>query len=121
MKRLVSRVEACGTSLKSWNRLSFGHVRSLLGKKRKLLAKAEALSMTGQSHEQVRILKGEVHELMVKEDSMWHQRSRVEWLKAGDLNTSYFHSRASQRNRRNFVSKLICEDGSVIEEEQRIG
>ena len=121
MKRLVSRVEACGTSLKSWNRLSFGHVRSLLGKKRKLLAKVEALSMTGQSHEQVRILKGEVHELMVKEDSMWHQRSRVEWLKAGDLNTSYFHSRASQRNRRNFVSKLICEDGRVIEEEQRIG
>ena len=52
---------------------------------------------------------------------MWHQRSRVEWLKAGDLNTSYFHSRATQRNRRNFISKLTCEDGGVVKDEQKIG
>lgn len=77
--------------------------------------------MTGKNHEQVRILKGEVYNLMVKEDAMWHQRLRVDWLKAGDLNTSYFHSRASQRNCKNFISKLICEDGSAIEEEQKIG
>ena len=85
------------------------------------LAQAEALSMVGQNHEQVRILKREVYDLMVKEDCMWHQRSRVDWLKFGDLNTSYFHSRASQHNRRNFISKLICEDGWVIEDEQHIG
>ena len=52
---------------------------------------------------------------------MWHQRSRVEWLKAGDLNTSYFHSRAMQRNRRNFVSKLTYEDGRVVKDEEKIG
>lgn len=98
MSRLVSKVEACCTKLKTWNRLSFGHIRSLLEKKWKLLAQTEALSMTGQNHEQVQILKGDVYDLMVKEDAMWHQRSRVEWLKADDLNTSYFHSRATQQN-----------------------
>lgn len=57
---------------------------------------------------------------MVKE--MWHKRSREEWLKAGDLNTRYFHSRATQQNRRNFISKLTCEDdGQVVEDEQKIG
>lgn len=77
--------------------------------------------MFGVNHEQVQVLKGKVYELMVKEDCLWQQRAWVEWLKSGDLNTSYFHSRATQKNKRNFISKLILEDGSVIEEEKLIG
>ena len=67
--------------------------------KKKQLVQAEAVSIRGGNHEQVQILKGEVYELMVKEDCMWHQRSRVDWLKSGGMNTTYFHSRATQRNR----------------------
>lgn len=77
--------------------------------------------MFGVNHEQVQVLKGKVYELMVKEDCLWQQRAWVEWLKSGDLNTSYFHSRATQKNKRNFISKLILEDGSVMEEEKLIG
>ena len=89
--------------------------------KKKQLVQARALSIRGGNHEQVRILKGEVYELMVKEDCMWHQRSRVDWLKSGDMNTTYFHSQATQRNRRNYILKLEKEDGFVIEEEHLIG
>lgn len=77
--------------------------------------------MFGVNHEQVQVLKGKVYDLMVKEDCLWQQRAWVEWLKSGDLNTSYFHSRATQKNKRNFISKLILEDGSVMEEEKLIG
>ena len=45
----------------------------------------------------------------------------MDWLKAGDMNTSYFHSRANKRNRKNFISKLVLEDGSIMEEDQGIG
>ena len=58
---------------------------------------------------------------MVKEECMWQQRSWVEWLKSGDLNTSYFHGWATQRNRRNFISKLILDDSLVVEETKQIG
>ena len=77
--------------------------------------------MSGINHDQVRTLREEVYDLMVKEDCLWHQRSRVEWLKARDLNTNYFHSQANQRNRRNYISKLVLDDGLMIEEEQQIG
>ena len=77
--------------------------------------------MAGINHDQVRTLRGEVYDLMVKEDCLWHQRSRVQWLKAGDMNTGYFHSRANQRNRRNNISKLVLDDGAIIEEEKQIG
>ena len=43
------------------------------------------------NHEQVRVLRGEVYEFLVKEECLWQQRSQVEWLKSGDLNTNYFH------------------------------
>lgn len=44
----------------------------------------------------------------------------MDWLKAGDLSTSYFHSRANQSNRRNYISSLVLDDGSILEEEKCI-
>nr|POE58608.1 hypothetical protein CFP56_50196 [Quercus suber] len=77
--------------------------------------------MAGVNHEQVKVLRGEVYELMVKEDCLWHQRSRVDWLKSEDMNIGYFHRRASQCNKRNFISTLILDDGLVVEDSKKIG
>ena len=117
----MSKIDACRTSLWSRSRLSFGNIRRTLAQKKEQLVEAEALSMGGLNHDQVKILKGEVYDLMVKGDCMWHQQSWVDWLKSGDMNTNYFHSRATQRNKRNFISKLVLEDGGILEDENLIG
>ena len=98
MKKVMGKIDACSTSLRSWSQLSFGNIRRMLEIKKEQLIQAEALSMRGGDDEQVRILKGEVYDLMVKEDCLWHQRSKVDWLKSGDMNTTYFHSQATQRD-----------------------
>ncbi|KAL9687155.1 hypothetical protein QQ045_031553 [Rhodiola kirilowii] len=61
---------------------------------------------------------------------MWRQRSRIEWLKEGDLNTKIFHSMVTQRKKKNTISRffVFCffditisrikrEDGAIITEE----
>ena len=70
MENLIHKVDACQIQLQSWSRHSFGNIRRLLGKKRKLLAQAESLSMSGNNHEQVQILRAEVYDLMVKENCL---------------------------------------------------
>ncbi|XP_040945782.1 uncharacterized protein [Gossypium hirsutum] len=51
-----------------------------------------------------------------KDESYWEQRARINWLKMGDRNTSFFHKQASQRRRQNRIHKLQGEDGRATEE-----
>ena len=43
------------------------------------------------------------------------------WLKEGDRNTSYFHCRANQRNRRNLITGLEDDNGTWIKDETGLG
>lgn len=54
----------------------------------------------------MRVLEKEVNMLLDKEAKMWAQQSKVLWLKDGDRNTRLFHSKASQPQRHNYITKL---------------
>lgn len=54
-----------------------------------------------------RKLEIELRHLRMIEDQCWQQKSRVRWLKDGDLNTSYFHKVASGRRRGNLITPAM--------------
>ena len=66
----------------------------------------------GGDPKRMRQLEKEINLLMDKEAKMWAQRSRVLWLKDGDKNTQFFHSKASQRRRTNYINGLFDDSGS---------
>ncbi|KAA3486462.1 reverse transcriptase [Gossypium australe] len=46
-----------------------------------------------------------------KEELFWEHRARVNWLKNGDQNTSFFHKTVNQRQFRGRISELHSENG----------
>ena len=107
--------------LKEWNKKMFGHVRNSLTKKLKDLKVVEENGSYRNNSERMYKLRGEIQSLKNREESMWKQRSRNAWLKEGDSNTRFFHCRATQRNRRNFIEGLEDETGLWEVDETRMG
>ncbi|KAK4419672.1 hypothetical protein Salat_2380100 [Sesamum alatum] len=51
-------------------------------------------------------LRGELEELVACEEVKWQERSKTEWLTSGDHNMKFFHVRAPNRRRENWISGL---------------
>ena len=46
----------------------------------------------------------------------WMQRSRANWLKNRDKNTSFFHAYASARRKKNYIKCLKDDNGYSLED-----
>jgi len=68
-------------------------------------------------HARVKVLTDEIKQLRDREECISKQRSRTEWLRYGDQNTKYFHCRAMERNKQNFISGFENEQGAWVEGE----
>ena len=89
-------------------------------KTRKLLAKAELVAMNGGSNKRMKYLEKQILTLLDREAKMWAQRSKVQWLRDGDKNTRFFHSKATQRRRRNYIKGLYDENGQCCTHPSRV-
>nr|POE50583.1 hypothetical protein CFP56_00044 [Quercus suber] len=115
------KIKACGDSLLVWSRQSFGNVKKQLETLGKKLSLAEIRAANGLlDFEVVKGLKTEINELLDRESQMWQQRSRAFFLQCGDHNTSYFHSKASHRFRRNRIMGLRNSSNSWCTEDHHI-
>ena len=52
---------------------------------------------------------------------MWHQRSRNNWLKVGDKNTTFFHTKALNWYQWNTISRIMDANNGWLEDVDQIG
>ena len=71
--------------------------------KKRLLVITEKKAMISGNKSRVRSLKLKINVLLDRENRMWCQRSRVLWLSKGDNNSKFFHTKATQCFRKNFI------------------
>jgi hypothetical protein len=117
LKEMVEKLTAVAGKLSAWGAGSFGHVGKELKRLRAELEEIQSDPLrAGPSYAESKIAE-KIMELNYREEIMWKQRSRISWLSEGDKNTHFFHLRASQRRKRNLITKLRRPDGQVTESE----
>ena len=122
LQELNEKVVRLAGSLSEWGVHSFGHVRRELKALNEELERmrSDTTRAGGPSHAEIKVVE-RIMELNHREEIMWKQRSRIMWLTEGDRNTRFFHFRASQRCRRNYISKLKNQDGQFTDNQVEMG
>ena len=101
--------------LSVWGTQEFGCLARKARKLREKLNKLRCQAIgRGPSDEEKATVK-KLRETLRQEEIWMRQRSRVQWLREGDRNTSYFHAQAAQRKRMNRIERLERSDGSICE------
>lgn len=110
---LCNKLKRVSVDIKRWSLEVFGSVRKEIKTLQCNLEEAKLRSLNTGCSTETRNIEDRLHELYEREEIMYKQRSRVDWLSAGDRNTKYFQNRESHRRRKNTVRSLQKEDGSV--------
>ncbi|XP_028786509.1 uncharacterized protein LOC114742412 [Neltuma alba] len=105
---------ACTT----WNKEVFGHTNS---RKKSLLCRLEGISrvearvsLSPELLDLQRQLGKELDEVLLQESLIWAQKARSDWQIYGDKNTKYYHNRANNRRKRNFIGAIKNELGDWV-------
>ena len=108
------KLDYCSNGLLRWRKKEVGATETILRHKSQQL---ELLQRKEGELEKEKImgLKKEVQEILEKEEIKWKQHSKEAWLKEGDKNTKYFHACATQRKKKNFIGRIIDENGVLWE------
>jgi Skp family chaperone for outer membrane proteins len=106
-------------TLQVWSNEKFGSVEKELKELRRKLEKLQQAYNPDDLNEIDEVQK-RMDELLIREELMWLQRSRVTWLREGDKNTSFFHRKASNRSRKNKIKKLKLDDDSFAENNEEM-
>ena len=124
MYRLTQKLKRVKASLKAFNFHSFGMLGERVVEARKTLEQAQTIVLNNPTDPMLmdnerKCLKM-YHDLAYAEEGFLKQKSRVQWLKLGDQNSSFFHKTVKARNARNAIKVITTGNGCRIDDPEAI-
>ncbi|WJX27814.1 hypothetical protein P8452_16597 [Trifolium repens] len=108
----TTKLESLQSIGASFGEHNLGRIKKDIIKIEKLLQDQSLWSKEGSDMLRYKELERQHEELLKAQETMWRQRSRAVWLKDGDKNTKFFHNKANQRNKVNYIRKIKDESGT---------
>ncbi|KAL5775011.1 hypothetical protein ACOSP7_012568 [Xanthoceras sorbifolium] len=115
---LRDKLGLCADRLENWSKVKFGSLKKAIDIKRCEINLLYDRKQSEQVLDAIKSRERELESLLSKEELYWKQRSRVDWLLAGDKNSKFFFRRATARKKKNQISSLLDSRGVRRESEQ---
>ncbi|KAK0607926.1 hypothetical protein LWI29_022770 [Acer saccharum] len=110
---LKIKLDKCAEKLMGWSKSRFGNLRKQIEEKSREIEYLYRKCRETGVMQKIKVLERSVESLIEKEEMYWRQRSRADWLSAGDRNTRFFHEKASARKKKNCISSLQDSRGGI--------
>ncbi|KAL2892194.1 LINE-1 reverse transcriptase-like protein [Bienertia sinuspersici] len=104
----------------AWSKSKFGNFAKEMRDCRNEMNRLIEESQTNEVIEKMRALDNRMEELESREEQYWKQRSRQDWLKGGDKNSSFFHTKTKQRRDRNNITSVWDRAGNEYSDEDQM-
>ena len=116
--RVATKLKLLKTKLKEFNRAHFSNINSRVADARHKLFEVQSQLQNSPSCPRLRLLEQSALQSLVNllraDESIYRQKSRIQWLAEGDQNSSFFFHSVKQRQFRNKMVNLVSEDGRCI-------
>lgn len=103
-----------------WNKTTFGIVNHQIKLATKEIESSAKRQHTNNNLEALKYGKRNLNELLQRQEIIWRQKSKVEWLTEGDLNTTFFLGRATARKEKNLITRVKKEVGEWVHGDEKI-
>ncbi|XP_043717635.1 uncharacterized protein LOC122665544 [Telopea speciosissima] len=110
-KQTLLKIAHCKEVYKKWNAEVFGNIYESIKSIKDELSHIQGLPSSLYSQERESELQKLLDVQLQREEEMWRQKSRLDWIKGGDKNTSFFHVTTLRRRHRNMILKLKAPSG----------
>lgn len=110
-KDLLANLDACRFGLARWNKETFGSVKDKIKQYKTELEDLSKLPFTADRKQQENSIRKALERELDREEIIWQQRAKTQWLAEGDRNTRFFHSQAIRRAHINQIVGLQNESG----------
>ncbi|XP_057425790.1 uncharacterized protein LOC130719169 [Lotus japonicus] len=120
---IKEKLKLLKAELKKWNVEVFGNVlatrRNIVKRLQDLDVVAENVGLSIEETKERQQVQAEFWRIAKLNESLLFQKSRLRWIKEGDMNTKYFHSIVNWKRKTDSIVGLVM-DGSWVEDVTRV-
>lgn len=121
LHQIVCSLKNTKLALKLWNKTIFGRVQTLINDTRLQIAANQDAPSNVNSLSRDKILQESLDHLLLKEQFLWKDKAKEEWLEEGDRNSRFFHVSTIIRRRRNHIEYIYNRDHMAVSYFEGIG
>ena len=115
MVNVNTKIKHCGVDLHAWGSTRTNPEVAKIKRLKKVLERLNESDQNEATRSEFVATSKQLDDLLLKQEIYWAQCSHLSWLKSRDKNTTFFHSKASQLCRRNFIQGIKNYEGVWVD------